>query len=268
MANHRDRRGSLLEIGSPDEIFDNDRLDELFNVGLSEDRSEDMYVGWVDLMGTKAISARSSSEAGIKTFKLHIAAKWAYESIGGDESELTIVPMMDGVYTFCDDKISLIKFLHGVYTLLAKDVIETERDRFVLAVKGAIAYGPVVMGRNIQDGMEVLQGTKFEERTAAGLPMVQAFETEDRAPPFGVFIHESARAFAPDRDDPFKFVWWEWFTSSMERFSREELASELRDRLLDYYEYCEQNSSRLSYNEDRIQEHRQQVREYFPDSES
>lgn len=258
-----------MDLTSLESPINYEDVRELFHIGLSEDRSEEMYVSWVDLMGTKKITSRSNSEAGIKTFKLHTAAKLAYEAVDGDQEGLFVSPLMDGVYSFCTDKITLIKYLHNIYALLAEDVVEEDRDRFVYAIKGAIAYGPVIRGDNIEDGIAALEDTNHEELTAVGLPIVQAFEHEQKAPPFGVYVHESARAFAPDDDDPFRFVWWRWYESkNTNKYDRENLARDLHERISDYYNYCEDNTNRINYCEDRIAKHRDQVNEYFPDFEN
>lgn len=265
MARFPDNSDSLLDYDSLDDLLDHDNVERLLHVGISgrHDPSEDMYVAWVDLMGTKQITSRSSAEAAIKTFKFHQAAKWAYEAVGGDDADVEVTPMIDGVYVFCEDQVCLIKYLHNLYGLLAKSAIEEDEHQFVLAIKGAVAYGPVVMGTNV-DGIVSLADTDHERLTATGLPLVQAFESEGKAPPFGVYVHESARAFAPDGDEPFNFVWNEWFRSSTDEFDRPDLAADLRERLVEYFDYCEANSRRLDYGEDRIAEHRAQVEEYLP----
>jgi hypothetical protein len=35
-----------------------------------------------------------------------------------------------------------------------------------------------------------------------GMPMIHAYQTERQAPPFGIFVHESARSFAPGNEVP------------------------------------------------------------------
>jgi predicted RNA-binding protein with TRAM domain len=91
--------------------------------------------------------------------------------------------------------------------------------------------------------------------------MVQAFEYEREAPPFGVYVHESARSFAPDErnEEPFNYVWWKWF-QPVDRA----IAVELREILDEYYEWATNNSRRIENDLERIDEHEKLAKQYFP----
>lgn len=226
---------------------------------------QNRYLAWIDVMGTAAISARSLSEASIKVFKLHIASHAAYESCDGPKKQqLDIYPMIDGIYVLSSSKNALLEYLQSTFIALGTDIVDAEEIFHVLAVKASVAYGPVIQGEQLGDYNEVLAGTESQERTMVGLPIVQSFLSESEAPPFGVFIHESARAFAPDGDDPFNFVWWKWFESNKKKYDNTDLARDIRDTLNDYYEWAKSNSERINYSENKIEEHKQLVNQYLP----
>lgn len=216
-------------------------------------------------MGTGAIASRSITEASIKVFKLHTASLIASEEIQERrQEEIKMYPMMDGVYTVSTTKDALRQFLYNVFTTLGEDIIDAEEIHHVLAVKAAVAYGPIIEGGDMDGYNDVLDGTEHQDRTIIGIPVIQAFLSEKQAPPFGVYIHESARAFAPDGDDPFNFVWWKWFRSNRDEYNQEGLANDVLEKLEEYYSWSRDNSNRIDYDEDRIEEHEKLVNQYFP----
>lgn len=200
--------------------------------------SKPRYVCWFDVMGTASISSRSIPEASVKVFKVHTAAISAHEELPVRYTDdIEMYPMMDGVYAISESKDALRRFLHLLFTAFGEDIIKASETHHILAVRASVAYGPVVAGKDMDGYNDTLEGTIHQEQTLVGLPVIQAFSHEREAPPFGVYIHESARAFAPDGDDPFNFVWWKWFRSNDDQFDEEELAHQVRDKLEEYWEW-------------------------------
>lgn len=229
---------------------------------------KERYVCWMDVMGTSAISSRSITEAAVKVFKLHISAISSFEELPEwCQKRVKMYPMMDGVYAVSKSKTALQRLLEYIFVSLGKDTVDAEELHHVLAIRAAVAYGPIIEGNRINGYNDVLEGTDHQERTMVGLPIVQSFLSEEKAPPFGVFIHESARAFAPDREDPFQFVWWKWFRSSHDEHNHEDLALEIRQKLKEYYDWGRQNSKRIGYSEDKINEHEELAEQYLPNGE-
>lgn len=228
--------------------------------------TKERYVGWIDVMGTTAISSRSITEAAIKVFKLHSAAIAAEEEVPDEyEGSLTLYPMMDGIYVVASDKYGLMEFLQRTYSIIGHDVVDAEKDHHIFALRAAVAFGPVLAGKDMEGYDDRVEGTTHQDRTLVGLPVVQAFLSEDKAPPFGVYVHESARAFAPDDTNPFQFVWWKWFRSNNDEYNEEELAVEIHGVLKEYYEWSKNNSKRIGYEKERIQQHEDLVAQYFPE---
>jgi len=90
--------------------------------------------------------------------------------------------------------------------------------------------------------------------------MVQAHLAERGAPPFGVFVHESARVFAPVGVDPLHWVWWKWGTGSAQA-----TWTTLRSNLPDHLDWCGNRSQTIEYLSERIQAHKIMVTQYFED---
>lgn len=242
---------------------------EYFNSNIGElPEPKERYVCWMDVMGTSAISSRSITEAAIKVFKLHISAVANFEDLPEwCRNRLEMYPMMDGVYAVSESKEALQRLLESIFVSLGEDMVDAEEIHHVLAIRAAIAYGPIIEGNHVNGYNDILEGTDHQQRTMVGLPIVQSFLSEGKAPPFGVFIHESARAFAPDREDPFQFVWWKWFRSNHDEYNYEELALDIRQRLGEYYRWGRQNSKRIGYSEDKIDEHERLAEQYLPNVE-
>lgn len=223
-------------------------------------------MAWLDVMGMGAVASRSVMEAAIKTFKLHIASLAAYEaSSGPHKQQLNMYPMMDGIYLISSDKAALIELLNSVFIALGKNVVDTDEFKFILIIKGTIAYGPIIEGEQLDGSNELLKDTQHKARTMVGLPIIQAFKSEEIAPPFGVHVHESARAFAPEGEVPLNSVWWEWFRPWGDDTNQEDLARDVHEKLDHYYDWCQRNSERIGYDTDSITEHRGLVDQYLPD---
>lgn len=217
------------------------------------------YVCWMDIMGTGAIMPRSLETSAIFIFKLHTAA---IES--NDSGDVRLYPMMDGVYAVSDSKQSLLDFIEGAFSAMATDITDNiEKEYYKYVVKASIAFGPIVHGSDIPDEANDALTADYQKSILVGIPMVQAYDSEGNAPPFGVYIHESARAFSPDDETPFTHYWWEWFHRK-ER-SHHQLAVNLSRQLSSYYEWCEQNHNSIDYEIEKIEQHRELCEEYLPE---
>ena len=83
--------------------------------------------------------------------------------------------------------------------------------------------------------------------------------------PFGVFIHESARAFCKDGEEPFGFRWWKWFlTQPAQQWDKDRIKS-LAAAVDTYFSNCEELNMSLDYPLEKIKAHRKAAKEYFAD---
>lgn len=215
------------------------------------------YVAWIDVMGIQGIMSRSINISANFVFKLHIAA------LDAGQANVELYPVMDGVYAVSTDQAPMVQFLEFVFSRLA-DVFVSEAEmlhRFL--VKGALAFRPVIHGASVPAAASNTLGNRVGYRNAIllGMPMIQAHLGERNAPPFGVYVHESARAFAPANQTPFHFAWWRWFAPA--RWLP--LAQELKVQLPLYFDWCAARSQAISYEPDRIKYHRELAAQYLVD---
>lgn len=215
---------------------------------------QNAYVAWIDVMGIQGIMSRSLSITSNFVFKLHIAA------LDAPRDMIQLYPVMDGIYVVCQNRLPLVGFIEYVFSAIADTFVTTIEKWHRFIIKGAIAYGPIVHGQDVpqQASNTLTDNPSYRNSILLGMPVIQAYLSERAAPPFGLFVHESARAFSPATDQPFHNVWWEWF-----RQNHAPLAQELLIELEAYFEFCEKRSRAIFYDRDRIKEHREMANQYL-----
>lgn len=225
-------------------------------------KPKNSYVCWIDIMGAKAILSRTLLAGTTFIAKLHKACLIANGQVA---SKVNLYPMIDGLYITCTKKDDLEIFLKKVFNFLMNDFNSaTNMYRFV--VKASIAFGPIIEGQDIEDegdeGDEevdenhVLNG-RHKEALLLGMPMVQTYIGESLAPPFGIYIHESARAFTQPGSSTFTANWWVWYIEKDPNVIR--LIAELRS----YFDWCKNRSAAIDYPEERIAHHLKLATQYF-----
>lgn len=220
------------------------------------------YVLWVDIMGSQGKMLRSVRTASIPLMKLHVAALTAVKKNRGQLIEL--FPVIDGIYVVCEKLAPMEFFISDVFRSMAAEFLVVENwERSV--VRGAIAYGPVILGKESKNGAAILAESNYADSILLGMPLVQAYVAERIAPPFGVFVHESVRAFGPTSRRPVTAVLWRWWERNAE--SRK-IASALLSSLEEYYDWSQIHTVSTSYPVEKIEAHRLLAREYLSEFRS
>jgi hypothetical protein len=214
------------------------------------------YVTWVDVMGTQVSMSRSIKMTANFIFKLHIAA------LRAKTTAIRIYPVMDGFYASTPDRGPMLTFLRNVFKSVAEEFSSTIESQHRFLIRGGLAYGPVIHGQDVgQCAQELQNNPSYAGAVLLGMPMVQAHLSERDAPPFGVFVHESARAFAPAGSEPLHWIWWKWKIDNNEESLT--LWNNLRGHLLQHLDWCKARAQAILYNADRIEAHRKMVEQYF-----
>lgn len=208
------------------------------------------YVCWVDIMGTGNNMYQNISTAAKKILNFQILAK-EFEG-----AELTIYPMMDGVYIVTEDIQDLTEFLEVVFEEAAQQILKKELDGMFI-IRGGISYGPIVEGKDFSVEFDDEEYRQNIESLLIGPPMVESYSVEEEAPPFGIAIHDSARSFTPDE---FQYQWYKWFKGS-----NRELANTLRKKLESYFRYSRKNSHITNYPKSDIDRHEELMEKYLPE---
>jgi hypothetical protein len=230
-----------------------------FYIGDNAGAQRYRYVLWLDVMGAGPKIARSVRTAIIPVMKLHVAALNAVKMNKGKPLEL--FPMIDGLYVASEDSGPMIFFMSNVLRAMAAEFLVLEnRERSL--VRGAVSYGPVIFGRESKDGSPILKETDYCNSILLGMPLVQAYTAERLAPPLGIYVHESARAFAPVDRQPFTTVFWRWWLSDA---VANQIAQKLLKEIDSYFNWCCAHTAELDYPSDRAEAHHKLAREYLLD---
>jgi hypothetical protein len=215
------------------------------------------YVLWLDVMGIQSAMSRSISIAANFVFKLHAMA------LEAPNDGIALYPVMDGLYAATPSRVKIESFAGSILREASDLFVAEPTPLFRFIVKGAVAYGLVVHGASVpQDACPILASRPtYKENLLVGLPMVQAHQGEREAPPFGLYTHESARAFAAAGAEPFHQTWWRWSP-----YGFTERRETLRLRLIEHYTWCETHSHSVLYEPERIRTHRAMAIEYLSES--
>jgi len=214
------------------------------------------YVFWLDLMGARNLMRLSLPRAARSVMKIHAAALFAKQQ----HRELEINPVMDGVYGFVRDRdlleACLAEILGGLANVFVQERVPSSR----FMVRAGVAYGPLIPGNSLAMGAEILQeNSRYLGGTAIGMGISHAYEAEGLAPPFGVYVHESARAFAPRTKGsyPYRVNMWRWFDDD------DALTWATRRTLLAHLDWLEKNPVAAQYDLDALRRHKSLAIEYF-----
>ena len=214
------------------------------------------YVFWLDLMGARNLMKLSLPRAARAVMKIHAAALMTKQK----HVKVEINPVMDGVYGVVGDRSLLEACLKEMLTALALVFVTEQVPASRFMVRAGVAFGPIISGRALAEGAKILRESKeFLNGTAIGMAITHAYEAESCASPFGVYIHESARAFSPVDGGgyPYRTNLWPWFDDE------EPLSWALRRTLQEHFAWLEKNPIAAQYEADAMRRHKALATEYF-----
>jgi hypothetical protein len=226
-----------------------------FNAGVLPSAANE-YVSWIDVMGVQSAMSRSLNITANFVFKLHVAALQA------PNAGVSLYPVMDGLYVSSPAQQAILDFLRSVFTDTAETFVGEQENLHRFVVRGALAFGPVIHGAavpsNVSNVFNSPVRNQYKNAILLGMPMVQSHLAEKDAPPFGLFVHETARTFAPTATAPLHHVWWHWRTGN-----NMQVWNELPAALTTYFEWCRKRPGSILYDKERIEVHADLARQYF-----
>ncbi len=225
-----------------------------FNSGILQ-RASYEYVAWLDVMGTANQMVRSLPIAANFVFKLHCAVLTSYDQLERDDRDcLRLYPVIDGVYITSTSRGPVQNVLVGALQQCVTTFLNAKEPFHHFIVRAAIAFGPVYHGCDLPLGIaNILESHKcIRDAMFIGAPLSQAYREERNAPPFGVAIDESARTFAPGEDQPFRFVWFDWYAHTDPQVDRQAVLKKLNW----YFDWQTEHCNMTGYELSRIDHHR------------
>ena len=248
------------------ELFD--KISLYVKTNMSSIQLSNEYVLWIDSMGTSERMSVSIQQSANFLLKLHQAIQKASEG----KNELRVYPIMDAAYVTSKTKKEIVDFINSLFTILALEFVQQEDPEHQFLVRGGLSYGPIYHAQDLIPWMtKDTNGdvnTDYWGKILMGSPIIQAHSSEEKAPPMGIFVHETARAFSPGNEPPLSCVWDVWQVSQLLKESDlniegHELWFELNKSLILYFDWCKQHSLRIGYSEDAIERHKKLWEAYY-----
>ena len=219
------------------------------------------YVLWCDGMGTSRELNRSMNRAAGFVLGLHRAFAVARTEV----PSIRCYPVMDGLYitTGCRDDLRLA--IRVAFVQFARDFIGGHGTQNMFMMRGGLAYGPVLHGEDIPDeafdDVEPIRNTK--KSILLSPAMVLAYHAESKAPPFGIYVDDSAKTFPQlmvPEDTGFISNLYQWWREDEDTAS---VARSLYEQIVFYLDKSRVHSVGMGYGIDRIEAHGQLAKEYF-----
>lgn len=217
---------------------------------LPKEKNE--YVAWIDIMGIQEKMSRSVNECANFIFKIHLAASKS------KPDDLILYPIMDGLYASSQKKDSMTKFLGKLFLNISNEFISENNNFHKFMIRCGLAFGPTIHGRNVNDSAfsEVKLNDDYKNSLMLGIAMIHANQVERNAPPFGIFIHDSARSFHSDGEESFRRSWHIWGKNEKDW-------EKLGNNVVDYLNFCEKHALAIGYDSERVSAHKEMAKQYF-----
>ncbi len=208
-------------------------------INTSKLKTEQEYVCWIDTMGTKNTMSESFEKAANFMIRFH---SYVIESIQAlsKENRISYYPIMDGIYLTSPTWEEMRKVIDGVYKRGSEVFINESIVAHRFIIRGAIAFGTVAHGESITEDVCPTINDRYKKTFLMGMPMIQAFTSESLAPPYGMFIHESARQV--------KILQGRYYQWNHDN----KLRKELHDKIKKYFLWCNSFRFYLGMDENKI----------------
>lgn len=237
---------------------------DIFFDGRKLPRTRKAYVAFIDIMGTQTYMNISIKSTANYIFKLHAAVISAWRS--APYKNVFVYPIMDGVYITASSKEDIEKMLIRIYDGLSMQFLkDTENHGFI--IRAGLAYGDVIYGHEVpyQASKIFEMDLNYKNGILLGKPMIEAYQLEGQASPFGVCLADSARKHADDSSRRFGSFNdnWKWFHGDSIKAKSD--INQLKIKLLNRFNWLDDEKNPAHYDSNKIVQHKQLVEQYFVD---
>jgi hypothetical protein len=214
----------------------------------------DTYVCWIDIMGTKNAMSNSFEQASNHILRFHACCIKATKDI--ENTNIRVYPLMDGIFLTSAELQPLREVINRIYEQLSELFINAVNFRHKFVIRGALAYGQISHGEEVDNPVnpDIASNDNYKKQLLFGLPMIQSFKSENNAPPFGLYIHESARIVGQLQGRYFQWLW----DDSERRLS-------IKESLNQYFDWCKDHHNQLDIEINKIEKYKELIDEYFSD---
>lgn len=226
------------------------------------------YVAWLDLMGAGHLMSMSMGKSANTIARLHVAVDVAAHQASFKGTRLAI---NDGIFIVSESKQEIMAVVRLSLAFLGASFLAVTPHNRVM-VRASIAYGPVYHGGDLLPHLGTQRSGRHEDclrNVMFGPPVIQAARHEHAAAPFGVSLHESARAFAPAGTRPFKSTHWGWWTADeywTPQHPFTDLAELLGHEIVYQYEFLKKNMilhETPEFTSEKLSKYQKKAADYF-----
>jgi len=214
------------------------------------------YILWMDIMGMQPTMLHSYKRSSIHIGKFHSIIVQVLDSFVG---KVDAYPMMDGVYLVADAGDVMKTLIVQLFSMMA-ELFVAQREEEMFLVRAGLSCGPVIAGKKIVEAVsrELNGHRQYADSLLMGMPMINAFQGENKAPPFGVYLDDSVRSdFDPSAKSPlFSGIWFNWC-------SDKKLRAVLKAGLERYFSFCRARNIVVEYPKERLEAHFEMAKQYF-----
>jgi hypothetical protein len=172
--------------------------------------------------------------------------------------KVRVYPVMDGVHVVVESLDDMRDAIDKIMTCLAEVFLaETNNHRFI--VKGALATGTIQHGSKISSEVspDMAPRIGYKQHLLFGMPMIQAFNAEKQAPPFGIYIHESARTVGGLQG---RYYFWRRDEALS---ANKSLHSDLKKELISFLNWEKDHNYYLELEKTKFEEYKDRAIEYL-----
>lgn len=214
------------------------------------------FVLWLDVMGIKEKMSRSLAQSANFIAKFHVAVQRASHRMLKQPS---IYSAMDGAYILFDNGVEAKDFIQSFFRYMSQSFLKA-KPKHQFLVRGGLAYGDVYEIKSILPALSETDRNLFTGiPLVMGFAVIQAHIAEKDAPPFGIFIHETAREVGSNGVHLFSGSWYRWFGAK----SPNHLRSQLKRKVADYFKWCREHCLEIGYDIKALERHELAATQYF-----
>ncbi len=208
------------------------------------------------MMGTRNAMSQSLASSANHIGRIHTAI------VRAQNRDLKIYPVLDGAYITAEKRAPMLEALNSIFRTCAEYFASQEDYERRFLIRGGLAFGPVIHGADISKdcNRDLGENKQYRDNLLLGMPMVQSNRAEGSAPPFGIFIDESARAFSASNTKPLSGLFYKWWNN--------DLPTGFAARLEEHFRWASSNSFSIGYPVAKAKEHEEMARQYFNGAQS
>jgi hypothetical protein len=215
-------------------------------------KSDCVFVAWCDVMGGGSIMRSVHKTAIYRVIQFQRLVLLSLKS----HDAITVIPINDGVFLVSQDFDDLYTCLQDLLQRIVRvnlNKAKLGQMQYLFLARASVAYGPVTLGNDPAFEWEEIESIRpgYSKQLVIGLPVIQAYESESKAPPLGILLHETVLAQIPSMRGPFA------------RWQPEDDIDVVEEILQRYFSFQIMHQFELGFDAKKAEHYIAVAREYF-----